>query len=417
MMKHALLPRSILLMLTALLLGGINAHAQIRPFFKGLFHPKKAAGSVSSGHGLFRFSGLHKPAVTTPNLAPQVQRASFSLANQPEMTLVRTQYFVRNYGFFPRASIAGIEPADYTEAQRNEVQLRNRIDLFLQQSSAQDPLAQHLLTLQQRYTPLTSAGLTAQPQRPDPLRYGEVSWQENHQLISTQPEHVDDPLSFNTWYTNNSRAIMANVETTAAFDALRVAVRNGTPDDEIYRILDRLYHMDLGLKPDRTFVAVAYRGSTPASPVAEGFHPVIELDGIKKANATDAFILEAHLPHLRLSKNEDYVTGVVLKPGIKAQELDRMIRALTPPGFTVRMSPHEFGLQNDNPTYRTLKGFLHLHMEKIRPDGTDGPDISYVLNINAYELTDGKKSYEVWKIYTDLFRQYMDEYMTSFTLP
>ena len=416
-MKHRLLFYRTLILCSCLLLGGINAHAQIRPFFKGLFHPKKAAGSVSSGHGLFRFSGLHTPAVTTPNLAPQVQRASFSLANQPEMTLVRTQYFVRNYGFFPRASIAGIEPADYTAAQRDEVQLRNQIDLFLQQSSHEDPLAAHLLTLQQRYTPLTSAGLTEKPQRPVPLNYGEVSWQENHQLISTEPEYVDAPLSFNTWYTHNSQAIMANVETTAAFDALRVAVRNGTPDDEIYRILDRLYHMDLGLKPDRTFVAVAYRGSTPASPVAEGFHPVIELDGIEKAHATDAFILEAHLPHLRLSKNEDYVTGVVLKPGIKARELDRMIRALTPPGFTVRMSPHEFGLQNDLPTYRTLKGFLHLHIERIQPADADGPDISYVLNLNAYELTDGKKSYEVWKIYTDLFRQYMDEYMTSLTLP
>ena len=247
--------------------------------------------------------------------------------------------------------------------------------------------------------------------------YGLVPWTDTHHLLTQPSDFVDDPLYFEEWYLANEQAIMLNVDTTAAFDALRESVRNGTPDDETYRILDKLYSMKLGPQPSGSFISVAYRGENPALPLAKHFHRVIKIEGIAKPNAQRAFEIEKQLPHIHLIHNSRYVTRIFLENGVTAQEIDQIVRALTPEGYTIRMSPHEFSLQNDFPSQKTMIGYLHLHIEKIQPTGENDPDISYIVDITANELVKNKPPHQVFKIYRDLFRQYMDDYMTSYTLP
>ncbi len=248
--------------------------------------------------------------------------------------------------------------------------------------------------------------------------YGMVPWTQTHQHLLTPSNYLDDPLYFDQWYFQNQHALMVTQETTVAFEALQKAVHNGTPDDETYRILDKLYSMQLGMQhPSELFMSLTYRGDDPALPLAKYFHPVIKINGITLPSMKKIFKLKAMAPHIRFSHDEQHIKKLVLMEGVTTQEIDQVVRELTPEGYTVRMSPHEFGIQNDLPTRHTLSGTLHLHIEKIQPDGSTEPDISYILYISAHNLVNQKKPHQIMKIYRNWFWQYMDNYMRHYTLP
>ena len=63
-----------------------------------------------------------------------------------------------------------------------------------------------------------------------------------------------------------------------------------------------------------------------------------------------------------------FIFPQTFKPIAKTrQEFETLLEAIIPPGYIVRMTPHELGLSNNRRKFR--KGMLHLHLEKtnIKP--------------------------------------------------
>lgn len=246
--------------------------------------------------------------------------------------------------------------------------------------------------------------------------YGQVHREEYHALMDMHGTAHDLALAFPRWLSKVGTYIMNTPETTQAMEALRYAVASGALDDSLYQVLYHLYSMPLGPQDNGGFLRVAYRGNTPNLPVAKDFHLVVERTGLYKLKVQHVWNL--HLPHIAFNTTKQDITGIVLLQGVTPEEVHQVIEALRPQGYAVRMSAHEFGINNDKTTADTIAGKLHLHFEKI-PAYTDqkfNKDIVYSININAMPIVRGKSTHQIMHIYRQLFRPYMDENMVCFTL-
>lgn len=262
---------------------------------------------------------------------------------------------------------------------------------------------------------LAVARKTAQAQ----VSYGDVPYLTYRQALASVPHARDVGSEFPRWLLYNQPFIVPNPETLQAIEAVCVNAAKSGIDDETYQTVARLLLLKLGMQPNGAFSQIMFRGENPRLPRAHEFHLVQELTGINLKHAQKAINL--HNPNITFTLKRRNLTEIILGPDTTAQDVAQVIEALTPPGWTVRMSSHEFGIQNDQITTDTLEGKLHLHIEKIasgcETSSLDLPtDISYFIYLYAEQAVAGKTPHQIIRLYHRLFRPYMDEYMTSFAL-
>lgn len=343
------------------------------------------------------------------------QQTFMSLSNGPEMLLAQTKLFISKNGFFPRLKIKDKTPDMYTEKDIQEMRLARRIRRFFASTDPYDPIRLALQQAQEKYT----VGLSPL-EYPGNYQYGAVSRQIFSQEINKAPDARDLANDFSQWLVENNDFILPTPETTKAIEALRVSTTRNAIDDNIYDILVKLNDMQLGYSDKETLKKVAYRGNTPALPQAKDFHEVIEIPGLTRWQNHVQKALQNDYSPITLYTNHNAVAGLILGEGTTAADVARVLKDLCPNHFEVRMTSHEFGIQEEGISETTLHGRLHLHIEYIAPSegpGSEKPDINYWVWINAQALTARKTPHQIFKIYRDLFRPYMDEFMVNFTLP
>ncbi len=312
--------------------------------------------------------------------------------------------FLYRHGRLPRQTIPDKEPVDYSAEECFEVHLAERLEQAARDDSPTNLLGAQIRQLQE----------TARMQ-PHVLVSGRPPWQADHAYVSEDPEAWDVILAFPKWFEQNRRHFTTMSDTKLAMEAVLSAVQGGTPDDNTYQVVRHLLQMTLGPLENGNLVQLFYRGKNPAIPQAQDFHQMIKIDGIRKSHAKQAFAL-TDIPHIEFIQNRLSLFGFILHPGVTPQEIDRVVQTLIPPGFTVRMGVHEFGIESDKTTFNFEQGRLHLHIEKIAPNGLDDFDVSYIIDLKLHELVAGKKPHQILKIYRELFSQYMSEDMISFSL-
>ena len=352
-----------------------------------------------------------EPAHVVP-IIKQPYRSEWSTG--PEMTFVLTKYFIRQNGFFPRSKIEGKAPTDYTEQEIQELKLAGRIRRFLNTAAPTDPLVS---AFEQLYE--TNILPNAKSARVENSRYGMLPRQTFRTTTNRSLDAQDLANDFPQWLAQYGSYILPTPETTKAFETLRTATAGGSLDDTTYEILLTLNNMQLGRSDKDTLVRVAYRGNNPQFPKAKDFHEVVEISGLTRWHPHVQKALQEDYSPIIPYINHDAVAGLILGEGTTAKDVARVLQALCPEGFVVRMTPHEFGIQENIVSDDPFRGKLHLHMESISPsegEGAGKPDINYSVWINAKALVRGKTPHQIFKLYRDLFRPYMDDFMVNFTL-
>ena len=246
------------------------------------------------------------------------------------------------------------------------------------------------------------------------LSNGKLPWQATHSYVNSSADAWDLITYFPDWVQRNQSYIVSVFATNRALESVQAAMQGGTPDDNVYKVVERLFEMDLGRQPDGSWAYVIYRGDNPSFPKALDFHRIVKIEGFPAAQAAAALALPQR--HILFKQQEDKLIEMKFVEGITAQEFDAVIRAMVPEGFEVRMGAHEFEIRNERITPDFELGQLHLHIEKIQPAGAEDPDISYVIELKLRKLVQGKKPHQILKLYRQLFLQYMDDYMATYTL-
>ncbi|WP_428075645.1 hypothetical protein [Candidatus Avelusimicrobium luingense] len=332
----------------------------------------------------------------------------------PEILYAQTKLFISENGHFPRLKIEDKTPDMYTKQDIQEIQLARRIRYFFASTEPNDPIVLALQEEQEKY-----AFGVSPIDYPSNYQSGPISRQMFSQEINRAPDARDLANDFPQWLLDNGNYMIPTPETTKAFESVRVAAAGNGLNDEIYDILVTLNAMHLGYSDKGRSVRVTYRGDNPTLPQAKDFHEVIEINGLTKWQPHAKKALQNDYGPIKFYITRDSIAGIFLEEGTTAADVARVFQDLCPKGFSVRMTPHEFGLQDGQVTSDSFAGRLHFHIEHISPsegEGSDKPDISYTLWLNAQDLVQDKTPHQIFKLYRDLFRPYMDDYMVNFTL-
>ncbi|MBO7237977.1 MAG: hypothetical protein J6U96_01640 [Elusimicrobiaceae bacterium] len=145
-------------------------------------------------------------------------------------------------------------------------------------------------------------------------------------------------------------------------------------------------------------------GQNPQIPQPDDWHLMQEMKGVPVVGID----WEKEFPHIVQSVKGGDLVRVQLLSGVTAQEIDKLIDAMLLDGYTVRMGNHELGISGNRATDNFRNGRLHLHIEQTELEEYDQTAyVSYVLDIDASQIVQGKNNQGIAATYRKLFGRYI----------